>query len=76
MIKECNKYIEQLKKDQKQLHFDAVQEMTWFKELAEIIPNAVMYAKVILALLEYGDSPEFVEKMREVGTANAIVMSI
>ena len=50
--------------------------MTWFKELAEIIPNAVMYAKVILALLEYGDSPELVEKMREVGTANAIVMSI
>lgn len=50
--------------------------MAWFKELAEIVPNAVLYAKVVLALLEYGDSPEFVEKMREVGTANAIVMSI
>jgi hypothetical protein len=50
--------------------------MVWFKELAEIVPNSVMYAKVVLALLEYGDSPEFVEKMREVGTGNAIVMSI
>ena len=50
--------------------------MEWFKELVEIIPGAVMYAKIVLVLLQFGETDGFNDKLKEIGASNAYVMSI